>query len=805
LLYTDNIVYFVIWLYRKATRCRRLIKWGRISVLQSRENKTEDKETPALANKKGQKRPKVSKKLSIKLVKPMQNNLRQFENKILTELLKSPKNYNDVNFNLIYSDIKRLQEGFSLGEKTSASPARHLINLKGEARKLLADAILNNLKRLLEDSSIIGEVRNMQQNVVIDGKRIYGLNLSREHKNYIFNITSTNCPITKKIMPRLMSTCQQGLLVEQNLMKEASQKTREEARVAVKYVVDRVLVLLNKFAQFIELFNSKSKKEKKFGFLSVKIFAVSAQLILEMHRVIDLYSQFQDIFSNGCPLIDDLTKSIEEQKEKLSGLKTELYNIYQVTQEADGKIVVLHNVKPPKINKAGLYYSDSQDDPLVDIGPSIAEIQQRQTEQEFVLTKKIGVANIAEVEKRVQAEKVAADLERIRTTKGEIAADLEEILVILRRTKKEEAAEEQFIIAEAKENISEFQELIQAKEEVVEKRLSELRERAREGREVVEIKKWIQEELETAETLKVAEEEANVAATKKDWEEVNQVERRIEEIKKYLRTKEESMRAAVKEWIKGTKGEEAAEDQFVIRIEVEEMIRAAKDNEVIGQEKRTLKLIKEWTERLEEKIQVLADAAPAESIPAAEESYEAREEKVKITAEKEGIQAAAEEEAPAESHKIRKEEKPYKLRKEKGIEAAVAESISAAEDNKVIGQEKKMPKAVIERLEEEREVLVDAAPVESIPAAEESHEIREEEGIQVAVEDNKVIGKKEQTLKAIKGASSGSLAANDESSITKLLKLIRAKNDIFLKSAVLVAIFYGWYYWSFSSKGIAAY
>jgi len=111
-------------------------------------------------------------------------------------------------------------------------------------------------------------------------------------------------------------------------------------------ITSQVERFLAKFDTYINKLNVVSKRKNYEKRLSMKDFATTAQTIRVMKGVIDnLYVWLQSKFRNDdVQLIDDLTESIAVQNQTLSTLKTNLYNIYKVKQEADNKITILRDI-----------------------------------------------------------------------------------------------------------------------------------------------------------------------------------------------------------------------------------------------------------------------------------------------------------------------------------------------------------------------------------------------------------------------------------------------------------------------------
>ena len=122
--------------------------------------------------------------------------------------------------------------------------------------------------------------------------------------------------------------------------------------------------------------------------MSVKDFEITAQFILAMNMVLEhLYAKLPDIFRNGTPLIDSLTESIGEQEKILSDLKTGLYHIYEAEKAYSdvtgdtlkGKVEIKYDDKTLFI---GGRKKTTINDPLVDIPPTLSEIEALQQEEE---------------------------------------------------------------------------------------------------------------------------------------------------------------------------------------------------------------------------------------------------------------------------------------------------------------------------------------------------------------------------------------------------------------------------------------
>ena len=141
----------------------------------------------------------------------------------------------------------------------------------------------------------------------------------------------------------------------------------------------------NELIRNIEFLNTTSKKEKnmKKTRLVIDDFAATASALQTIDNSINsLPIRLSKIFINGKLLLNNnLDKFIIQQREQLSRLKTDLYNIYEVRREADDKISVRYYTWLPAENKPAFYYSDPLDDLLADIKPSVDKIEERRIGQ----------------------------------------------------------------------------------------------------------------------------------------------------------------------------------------------------------------------------------------------------------------------------------------------------------------------------------------------------------------------------------------------------------------------------------------
>jgi len=128
-----------------------------------------------------------------------------------------------------------------------------------------------------------------------------------------------------------------------------------------------------KLVEFISLLNAISAKEKKMKkpVLAIDDFiAIALALDAMANFISSVNSRFKTL-----KMGENSEQFINEQNNKFSELKTNLYKIYEVREEIDNKISILYYAWLPAEDEPEFYYSDPRIDPLAGIGPSVGSIE----------------------------------------------------------------------------------------------------------------------------------------------------------------------------------------------------------------------------------------------------------------------------------------------------------------------------------------------------------------------------------------------------------------------------------------------
>ena len=263
--------------------------------------------------------------------------IKSVKEQIENELAKSPNNYQEVDFSEIPNAMVQINQTIADTERLLA-PTPFYIRVERkiflEQRQLelgdrLAIAILTNL---------IGLAGPIKRNIATINNYIDNSLALPESEDIFpagFDRSSINRLINDEINPRLASASQKGFLVSRDIISGKVDKiTWNTATIKASEIVNQVTSLLLNFSDYIKNLNilsKKGKENKENPLLEINNFFVTIQAIKTMNDVIEnLYSNLPGIFRNGSPLVSKFDKQIDYCKDLLSGLKTDLYNIYQV-------------------------------------------------------------------------------------------------------------------------------------------------------------------------------------------------------------------------------------------------------------------------------------------------------------------------------------------------------------------------------------------------------------------------------------------------------------------------------------------
>ena len=321
-----------------------------------------------------------------KSTKLAEQDIQLIPKQIENELAKSPKNYQKVNFWAISDSIRKIKNFIAAAESSAPTLAKRLSTQQRQLSEKLADSILANLTNLAEPIKKTISYISGQITLKHDDLKLIEQFPPRKEGNIIPFIHER----INEIISRLDSASQQGLLVSKDIMfGKVEEKTWNSASKAATEIVKLVInLLLSTFPDYISKRNTLSKrgKENKANpILEVDNFFGTTMAIRLMNFVIEnLYSKLPGIFRNGSPLVENFNKQIAACKSLLSGLKTDLYNIFQVKKSKQkGKIEILYyfiwdgsedGQSPTTFEPI---YSEPIEDLLANIGYSVDEIEKK--------------------------------------------------------------------------------------------------------------------------------------------------------------------------------------------------------------------------------------------------------------------------------------------------------------------------------------------------------------------------------------------------------------------------------------------
>ncbi len=315
------------------------------------------------------------------------------QKQIGNEQAKIPNNYQEVDFSEISNSIAQIKQAIADVKELLTPTVLDSLNKKQLAlSKLLAHAIFTNLIEL---------AKPIEQGIATINRYIDQLLIAKDIFSAGFKRSSIKKLINSQINTRLTSASQRGLLssVSEDIMIENTRNKAREAAHKIIFQVDNLLCF--KFPEYINKLNTLSKKGKanqKNPILKKKNFLVTAQAIKVLDVIIEnLYIKLSGIFRNGSPLVTNFDQQINSCRDTLSGLKTDLYNIYEVRgRKEDDKIKIRLVISILDIR---FFYSDFFDDPLATISPSANEIEKDRSDQE-------GLVIARELKEEKQAKKL---------------------------------------------------------------------------------------------------------------------------------------------------------------------------------------------------------------------------------------------------------------------------------------------------------------------------------------------------------------------------------------------------------------
>jgi len=290
---------------------------------------------------------------------PIEVKIEMISKAIGDELAKSPDQYDQIDFNKMIQPIQELKNEIILAKKRLTY--RKLSDLwRQEYIKLPtqhADAVLTNLTRLAHP--IIDQVNRVKG---------YIEQLRKSGNSFNFDSNQINDPMIRKIVPRLDSAYQKGLLLNIRFLIMAQGLVQRDARKSADNITGHIAKLIGELVAYVDKLNVLSRDNKANYRLSVENFNTTVQAILVMKNVTDdLYVKLQSIFRNGITLIEDLTEKIDLLAQELSRLKADLYNVYEVEKEAGDKITILYDTFSAVLDYTERKRSGFQDDLLTAI------------------------------------------------------------------------------------------------------------------------------------------------------------------------------------------------------------------------------------------------------------------------------------------------------------------------------------------------------------------------------------------------------------------------------------------------------
>ncbi|MGB8367184.1 MAG: hypothetical protein WCD44_02390, partial [Candidatus Babeliales bacterium] len=306
--------------------------------------------------------------ISQQIATPIHEQIAIIENNIKTEHEKSPDKYAQINFLPILSRIEEIDKQIeSATAQLTKNDKENLLNGVDTLKQELADALAKNARQLAVN---IGEVVNNIDRYI----------KSQSHPELQFTIDEMRIknPITNRINKELDSILQNELFFEYlNLASPGYQKNAksEIARIANAY---RLLGL--SFKQYLDQLNKTNQQNYTDKTLKIEDFNNTVDVIKVMKWVIDnAYTPFQEKLGR---LVDDLEELIVDFNSIMSIEKQKLYEIYRAKPgEKENTIKILQAVTDPAEGEDFLEYSEDQEDQLINIPPSIAEITQSYEEE----------------------------------------------------------------------------------------------------------------------------------------------------------------------------------------------------------------------------------------------------------------------------------------------------------------------------------------------------------------------------------------------------------------------------------------
>jgi len=316
--------------------------------------------------------------------------IEEFKRKIHVERDRAPEEYNLVNFHKVFlegEELKRLLLMNYYRYKVLSEDAYfYLWHQLEEAETLLANSVIDNSVRLAgEIIEYVGDIEN------------YIDELIKSEDPFSLNIDRVMDTITAKINPRLDSALQKGLFVDRLLESKVSQEKWDTAKDKTVDLMNKVATLFGKLVEYIKVLNEKSRKEKDEKLLKIAHFDITVSALQVMDKILNnLYSKLSKIFVKDTAQIAESDEFIGKQNGEISNLKVALYDIYEVRRESvvydkygklqEGrKIAIGYYYTSPLPGLSGFYYSDSRNDSLANIKPSVGVIEkERISQKEFI-------------------------------------------------------------------------------------------------------------------------------------------------------------------------------------------------------------------------------------------------------------------------------------------------------------------------------------------------------------------------------------------------------------------------------------